>query len=200
MSNDNAPNMVGVPVTSRGTWMQLRGGRRFYPLDPRAEEVFIEDIAHSLSRQIRYNGLSDMDLCVAQHSVNAAWLADMLGYETDVQLVALMHDAAETFMADMIRPLKVEFPDYRALENKVMDVINERFNLPSIDHNTIKYFDNLCLSWEKRDMYWSAEKWPNMLEVPKFCPIMTTWTPNYSKTRFMDLFNKLIPEVDHVRY
>jgi len=193
---DNSPDMVGVPVTNRGTWMQLRGGRRFYPLDPRADEVFIEDIAHSLSRQIRYNGLSDLDVSVGQHSVNAAWIADIEGYHAGVQLAALMHDAPETYVADMVRPLKVEFPDYRALEDTVATVIWERFNLPVIDHKLIKYFDNLCLSWEKRDMYWSAEEWPNMLDVPEYCPTMTTWSPDYTKARFLNLFRWLMLEVE----
>ncbi len=187
-------NMVGVPVTNRGTWVQLMEGRIFYPLDPKAEDVFIEDIAQSLSRQIRFNGLSDEAINVAQHSCQCSWLADVLGHNTNIQFAMLMHDAPEYIVGDMIRPIKAEFPRFEEIEHNVMEVIIERFNLPRIDHTLMKYFDNIALSWEKRDMYKSARDWPSMVEVPDWCPTMKSWTIEYSKIRFLKLFEWLMLE------
>ena len=190
-------SIIDTPQDERGTWMQVLDGRRFYPLDPRPEEVFIQDIAQSLSRQIRYNGLSDEIINVGQHSCNAAWFAEMEGYGAKVQLAALMHDAAETYVADMVRPLKVEFPAYREAEDEVTSCINQALNLPIIDHVLIKRFDNLCLAWEKRDMYPSSEPWPMTLDVPVYCPKLTTWNHQFTCTRFLQLYHWLKAEVTY---
>lgn len=185
------PDMTGVPTTDRGTWMQLANGRVFYPMDPRPEEVFIEDIAQSLSRQIRYNGMSDKPISVAQHVCQCAWLADVQEQPNTVQLALLMHDAAEAYIGDMIRPLKVYFPAFIEIENSIMIVINKRFDLPTISDELLSYYDNLALGWEKRDMYESASPWPGMPELENWLPTMETWTTEYSYTRFLSLFEWL---------
>ena len=184
-------DMIGVPETSRGTWTQLTQGRRFYPMDPQPAEIFIEDIAKSLSKQIRFNGLADKDVNVAHHSVNAAWLAEVKGYSFEVQLAMLMHDAPEYILGDMIRPLKSLFPEFVVIENQLMVVIIRRFNLPVIDHKLIKFFDNLCLAWEHRDMYPSAENWPMLPDVPDCCYTMETWSAEKSEHMFLDMFSSL---------
>jgi hypothetical protein len=176
--------------------MCLTQGRVFYPLDPQADEIFIEDIAFSLSRQNRYNGLSDQIVNIAQHSVNSSWLADMEGRDPRVQLAMLMHDAPEMIVGDLIRPVKMNLPDFVTMEESVMNVINDRFHLPIIPHKLMKYYDNLAWAWEKRDMFKSAcRPWPNTLELPNWVPTMITWTPQFAEHRFLQLFHWLQKEV-----
>ncbi len=189
-------NIPGVPITDRGGYMCLAKGRVFYPLDPRADEVFIEDIAQSLAHQIRYNGLSDKPVNIGQHSCQCSWLADVRGESDNVQLAALMHDAPEFIVGDMVRPIKINMPTFKKLELGIERVIGQRFNLPQIDHSIIKYYDNLSLSWEKRDMYASSELWPHMLPVPDWCPTMHTWTTDYTQHRFLSLFEWLMHETN----
>lgn len=181
-------DLTGVPKEG---WIQIANGRIFYPLDPRAEDVFIEDIAQGLSRQIRYNGQSDLIINVAQHSCNCVWIADVEGQSVDVQLAMLMHDAAEYIVGDLIRPIKAITPGFSKTEDAVMAVINERFDLPVIDHKLMKHFDNLALAWEKRDMYQSAREWPGIPDVPSWCLTMVPWTSARAEHRFLQLFSWL---------
>jgi len=192
---DIASDMVGVPSKEDGGWMQIANGHLFHPLDPRTDEVFIEDIAQSLSRQIRYNGMSDGVINVAQHSCQCAWLAEQSGGDAKVQLAMLMHDAAEAYIGDMIRPLKVLIPEFAKIEDKIMATIVERFNLPSISHKAQKYYDNMAMAWEKRDMFRSSREWPGMLEVPSWIPVMSEWGFDYSSTRFLRMFEYLKLEI-----
>jgi hypothetical protein len=186
-------NTAGVPDEG---WIQIANGHIFHPMDPRPEEVFIEDIAQSLSRSIRYNGHSDEIINVAHHSCNCAWLADTMGYNARVQLAMLMHEGGEYIVGDMIRPLKVKFPDFILIEDDIMAAINTRFNLPIIDHKLLKFFDNLALAWEKRDLYKSSREWPHMLAVPDWCPTINPWTHSYAEERFLSLFAWLQLEIN----
>jgi hypothetical protein len=188
-------DMAGVPKDKgRGHWMQISHGRIFYPLDPSPKDVFIEDIAKGLAGQNRYNGLSDQLINVAQHSCNAAWIAQLSGSDHNVELAMLMHDAPEYVVGDMIRPLKVKMSDFQAAENHVMDAITERYDLPPISHKTIKYYDNLAAAWEKRDIYPSSREWPGLPDCPNWCPYLEVWTPQYAEARFLTLFRWLMYE------
>lgn len=180
-------------------WIQIAHGHIFHPMDPRPEEVFIEDIAQSLSRQIRYNGHSDLIITVAQHSCNCAWLTDTMGHSAETQLAMLMHDAGEYIVGDFIRPLKIKFPEFYDLEDAIMSVVIERFTLPVIPHKLLKYFDNVALAWEKRDLYQSAREWPNMPDVPDWCPIIIPWSHTYAEERFLSLFHWLQLEIKSPR-
>ena len=89
----------------RGYKITTYSGKPFFPMDPRPEEIRIEDIAHSLSMQCRFNGHTKWFYSVAQHcSIMAeAMMSD--GY-AEYAFEALMHDAAEAYIGDLIRPVK----------------------------------------------------------------------------------------------
>lgn len=112
--------MRALGETRKGDWMEVWTGTRFYPLDPRPEEVHVEDIAHSLARQNRYNGHIDTDhYSVAEHSVlMARWVMREYG-DARLAFEALMHDSPETYISDMVRPLKRNMPDFVAAEYTV---------------------------------------------------------------------------------
>ena len=77
-------------MSERGNWMQTFTGGRFYPSDPRYEDIHIEDIAHGLSMTCRFGGQCDHFYSVAEHS----WHVAMLCPQRD-RLAGLMHDASE---------------------------------------------------------------------------------------------------------
>lgn len=108
----------------RGDWMQTFTGRQFYPLDPRSEDVDIVDIAHALSMLCRYNGHVQRFYSVAEHCVHLSHAV-----APEHALWALLHDATEAYVGDMIRPLKRSIPEYVAVEDVVMAAIATRFNL-----------------------------------------------------------------------
>lgn len=116
--------MRAVGETRVGDWMETRSGVRFYPLDPRADEVLLEDIAHHLSRINRYNGAARLEsYSVAEHSVlMAMWLLEAHG-DPLLAYQGLFHDAPEAYIGDMVRPLKRNMPAFVAAEGPVYSAV-----------------------------------------------------------------------------
>jgi hypothetical protein len=115
----------------RGDWMQTFTGLQFYPLSPRPEDVEPSDIAHALGMLCRYNGHVDAFYSVAEHCVLMSHAVS-----PENALAALLHDATEAYVGDMIRPLKRSMPDYVAVEDRVMVAIARRFGLPLTAKNS----------------------------------------------------------------
>ena len=110
----------------RGDWMQTYTGRTFYPADPRVEDIDPTDIAHALSLTCRYGGHVRKFYSVAEHCVLMSFAVPQVAA---APIWALLHDATEAYMGDVIRPLKTFMPEYRDMENRLMRVICERFGL-----------------------------------------------------------------------
>lgn len=116
----------GLHVARPGT-IRTFTGLRVDPLNMAPEDVSIADIAHALSLQCRYNGHSRGHLSVARHSI---WVSERLE-ACGLALWGLLHDAAETYLGDMVRPLK-HAPEMRVFieaETRLDEVIAEAFGL-----------------------------------------------------------------------
>lgn len=100
---------------------------KFYPLEPAKEDIKIEDIAHSLSLMTRANGHCSHFYSVAQHSVNCCQEAKSRGYSERVQLGCLLHDASESYISDLTRPVKRNLPEYFAIKKKLQSAIYDRY-------------------------------------------------------------------------
>lgn len=113
-------------MTKTTDWIQTYTGARFYPLEPDADLIRIEDIAHSLSMQCRYTGHTARFYSVAEHSLI---LANEFHTGWHYRLVALLHDAAEAYLSDIPRPLKrlPEFAFYREAEDRLQEIIFDKF-------------------------------------------------------------------------
>lgn len=102
-------------------------GKEIELINFRSEDVDIRDIVQSLCNICRFNGHVPSFYSVAEHSVRAADFAIQEGMSTEMALTALLHDAAEAYVGDMVRPLK-RHPEYGAahqkLENKILEVIH----------------------------------------------------------------------------
>ena len=117
------------------SWQRMLSGRRLDLLNPSPLDIEIEDIARGISRVARWNGQTsgEYPLSVAQHSVIVAELLKSYNENIEIkwQLAALLHDAAEYIISDMITPLKSFLGDeYIQLEEKIQSAINIRFSLP----------------------------------------------------------------------
>ncbi len=113
----------------------MLSGRRLDLLDPSPFDIEIEDIAHGLARVARWNGqtLGDHGFSVAQHSVIVEEITAHLrpGIEPRWRLAALLHDAPEFVIGDMISPFKAALGlNYRAFEDRLEAAIHMRFGLP----------------------------------------------------------------------
>lgn len=100
-------------------------GGRFWPLDPRPEDINIYDVAHSLAMSCRFNGHCIRFYSIAEHSCH---IYDKTSKEN--KRWAILHDAPESFMGDMVNPLKKFMPNFRTAEDRIMDLICERWGMP----------------------------------------------------------------------
>lgn len=102
-------------------------GIHFYPTEPKIEDIEIRDIAHSLSLICRGNGHVHSFYSVGQHCIACAKEAEARGLSSRMALACLLHDASEAYLSDVPRPFKKELPWYDELENRILDMIYERF-------------------------------------------------------------------------
>ena len=124
-------------------WQRMLSGRRLDLLDPTPLDIEIEDIAHGLSFVARWNGqtLGDFPYSVAEHSllVEKIYSNSLRHPEKKWCLAALLHDAPEYVIGDMISPVKSAIgSDYQSLESRLSSAINLRFGLPTIIPDKIK--------------------------------------------------------------
>ena len=124
-----------VGNTSLRAWQRMLSGRRLDLLDPSPLDIEIADIAHGLARVARWNGQTDGEYAfsVAQHSLLVETIVTALEPKLDRQfrLAALIHDAPEYVIGDLISPFKAALSlDYRAFEAKLLAAIHLRFGLP----------------------------------------------------------------------
>ena len=123
------------PATPPRAWQRMLSGRRLDLLDPSPLDIEVEDIAHGLARVARWNGQTTGEhaFSVAQHSVVVEEIAAHLqpGLEPRWRLAALLHDASEYVIGDMISPFKAALGfSYKAFEARLEHAIAIRFGLP----------------------------------------------------------------------
>lgn len=123
-------------------WQRMLSGRRLDLLDPSPMDIELEDIAHGLARVARWNGQTTGDhaLSVAQHSLLVEQIASALRSDLSQRwrLAALLHDAPEYVIGDLITPFKGAIGlDYRELEDRLLRAVHIRFGLPGEIPKTI---------------------------------------------------------------
>jgi len=124
---------------------------KFNPFEPKAEDVDIEDIAHSQSLMTRANGHIKHFYSVGQHCVICCKEAQAQGLSSKVQLACLLHDASESYLSDLTRPVKAQLPAYLEVEEKLQTLIFEKFglsDLTNIEKAQIQQIDDSILYYE----------------------------------------------------
>lgn len=120
----------------RGLMMWTASGRHFWPLDPLTEDVVLEDVARGLANECRYAGQVLKFYSVAEHSVIVSRVVEAMappGFKLRWAFEALMHDAAEAYVGDVIRPLKYGWGwrAHRRVEARIQAVVEHAFGICS---------------------------------------------------------------------
>ena len=118
-------------------WQRMLSGRRLDILDPSPLDVELSDIAHGLARVARWNGqtVGDYPFTGAQHSILVLELFRAQNPEADAKalLYAVLHDAPEYVMGDIISPFKAAMGgNYKEVENRLLGAVYQRFSLPAV--------------------------------------------------------------------
>jgi len=128
---------LSAPRISARAWQRMLSGRRLDLLDPSPLDIEIADIAHGLARVARWNGQTRGThiFSVAQHTllVEAVMREQTPRLDVGFRLAALLHDAPEYVIGDMISPFKAVLGgDYKAVEKRLLAAIHIRFGLPPV--------------------------------------------------------------------
>lgn len=173
-------------------WMQTYSGRQFFPLDPRAEDVDITDIAHALGHLCRYNGHVKRFYSVAQHCVLVSENVD-----PEHALWGLLHDAAEAYVGDMISPLKVDMPQFRRAEDRIIQAIAERFSMTGSIPEQVHEVDRRLRVDEARDLLGEPPA-PWVDHGAALGVSIEPWSPELAAKRYIERFMQLTREVRRV--
>lgn len=193
-------SIAGAPKSSvekqklvpTGNWIQTYSGGRFWPLEPRAEDVRVEDIAHALANQCRFAGHVRRFYSVAQHSVLVSCVCDRAD-----RLWGLLHDAPEAYLCDLPRPVKYEprMAIYKEVEKKLEAAIVEHFGLTPGEPASVKAADRRLLFTERRDLLphleWESDSWGMGLEGEPLPVAIIPWTPEHAEKMFLKRYREL---------
>jgi len=187
-------------------WQRMLSGRRLDLIDPSPVDVEIADIAHGLARVARWNGQTRGPeiFSVAQHSllVEALFAASAPGSPPQARLAALLHDAPEYVIGDMISPFKAAVGgDYKRIEQRLQRAIHIRFGLPAertadlarqikaVDRASA-YIEATALAGftiaEARRLFGEPE-----LSIGEFAAFLEPMRPQEAEERFLSRFAEL---------
>lgn len=167
----------------------------FYPLNPKINDIDIEDIAHALSLLCRANGHFKHFYSVGLHSLNCAYEAMARGYSDRVVLGCLLHDGSEAYLSDITRPVKKHLTQYIDIENVLQGKVFEKW-LPNLTYEEklqIFEVDDAILYYEFTDLFGEKifDYTPILKSNPRFDFI------DFSKVEheFLELFSILVEKV-----
>jgi 5'-deoxynucleotidase YfbR-like HD superfamily hydrolase len=192
---------------STRVWQRMLSGRRLDLLDPSPRDIEIADIAHGLARVARWNGQTRGAhiFSVAQHTllVEAVMRAQAPGVALSFRLAALLHDAPEYVIGDMISPFKAVLGGgYKAVEKRLLAAIHIRFGLPPVlgpeIEQKIKEADKGAAYLEATQLAGFAQPEARRLfgrdpglPIATRRDYLTPWTAAKAEKRFLARFNAL---------
>jgi hypothetical protein len=184
-------------------WQRMLSGRRLDLLDPSPLDIEIEDIAHGLARVARWNGQTEgaHAFSVAQHCLVVERIVHELRPKASrhLRLAALLHDAAEYVIGDLISPFKTAVGlDYKSFEKRLERAIHIRFGLPA--ENTaeeaqlIKRADRISAYFEATQLAgFSTQEARNFFGAPRgiSTPRLTPLPAMEAQAQYLDRFHRL---------
>lgn len=161
-------------------------GKKFNLFEPTPDMIDIRDIATGLANKGHFSGFSPKYFSIAEHCIMvcdefAFWNNEK---SDSMKLLALLHDASEAYIGDMVKPLKIHMPDFVAVENRIMEVIAERFDLYLPDMPKIKPTDLLVQEWEY-NAFFRGGAGLGVLETQ-----ISYLVPEFAKAVFLDRFSE----------
>lgn len=176
------------------SWIMTTSGRAFYPMDPRAEDLDIADIAHALAHVCRFAGHVSTFYSVAQHSVLASYAV-----APPHALHALLHDASEAYLGDVPRPLKhlPAFAAYREAEAVLQALIYATFGVATepVGAMAVADVDRRLLRTEQRDLMPPAAHGEDRSDMPPYPTRIVPLEPADARRWFLQRY----AEVTRVR-
>jgi uncharacterized protein len=176
-----------LPERTDSNWIATYKGRQFWPLNPRIEDLDIEDIARALSNLCRFTGHTRHHYSVAQHCYLASqWCPpNIAGW-------CLLHDAAEAYLNDIAKPVKRFFPLLVEAENATLELIAEKYGLEWPMPADVHVVDRIMLATERRDVMNSCgHRWNAVEGVQPYPEVIEAVPQQSAEALFLHRFGEL---------
>lgn len=159
--------------------------------NPKPEEVRLKDIAQGLSNICRFGGQINRFYSVAEHCVLAAMEAEKRGFSKRIIKAVLLHDAAEAYVGDVVKPLKIMLPQFAEIESAVESAIEQRYGV-DLSHAAIKPIDHAMLIAERHQLFSADDvKWVGEDEAERISVKCRCLTPADAYVAFMGMTDHL---------
>lgn len=177
----------------RNNTIKVAAGHYVDLANPDPASIEIHSIAAALSKICRFGGHCPKFYSVAEHCVHATVMAASEGYVGDALLAVFLHDAAEAYIGDMVKPLKVTMLQYGEAEQRMETAIELAFG---VDFErwigVIKRFDRAMLKAEKVTMWpEDKEKWTGFGEIEDRTIAFQFWGPEEAEMQFIAMARTL---------
>lgn len=171
---NTADNNFAYPPNSIATY----SGKVFDLAAINPDSIDIKDIARALSMNCRWAGHVKSFYSIAEHSIRVCEAVKNPRYK----LQALLHDASEAYLLDIPKPFKIMMPEYVALENKLMNVIAEKYEFDYPLHPEVKFADKGQLEWE----------WANLKDPKNIAPYARDYmSPLQAERYFIKMYREI---------
>lgn len=176
-----------------GNTIKLGSGVYFDLANPSHELIKIEDIAASLSKTCRFGGHCKGFYSVAEHCVLAAEAAMDAGECGEACRAIFLHDAAEAYVGDVVKPLKVMLPEFCRIEKRIEREIEKAFGVDLFNHEgVIRKYDLAMLFCERRQLFGEDNLlWYGEGEVEPISRNIKFWIPEKAYSMFMMMYRHL---------
>lgn len=182
--------MPSDPDLQSAVTIQTYVGEMFDIFNPIREQIHLKDISHALSMLCRYGGHSRTFYSVAEHSFLMAQHFEERR-EYDLARAALLHDASEAYMGDLVRPIKLRMPEYRKAEDVLLFHILSKFGIPPEIPFAVKEAD-LRICNDERAALMHERPWsPSIDDLPALGVDVNGWFPIEAEQNYLDLFWRL---------
>lgn len=171
----------------------------FTPLEPKIEDIKIEDIAHALSLLCRANGHYTEFYSVGAHCLNCYDEAVARRETPRIRMACLLHDASEAYLSDITRPVKKNLEKYMEIEERLQNMIYEKFvgePLNDYEKQMVKTIDDALLYWEFYEF--SAVKLGDMEPFVAMTPDFYKGTMRQVEQAFLDTYNEIINPTEEI--
>lgn len=147
---------MNTPTRHPYIWVPDAANKSWYVDNIQPDMIDIVSIAKGLAKQCRFGGQIDYFYSVAQHSI---LLRNALPCEPQFKIFGLLHDAAEAYIGDMPKPIKVTLPDFNKLEDRVMQAIASKYTMYYPFPATVKEYDSRILVDEATQLFNDTPDW-----------------------------------------
>jgi len=179
-------------------WIETYSGIKMYFLTPTPAMISIDDIAHSLSQQCRFSGHTRRPFSVAEHCIRVAMLLNERTADPKISLQGLLHDASEAYLLDVPSPVKQFLGGYAEMEERLQEVILNKYNAGWPMNAQVKEVDTVMLKNEAKHLLLSEGKsWRDKYPTPyEYKPSPFYLKPTEAKDTYLMWFYDLVSQVN----